>query len=236
MNLTFLNINLLNADNDTEKTVYAEIAAAFGASTTEVTEGHSRHWDDEVAGLLKVISRKHPGVIIDVWGDGEQRDDMWAERFRDGKSEIAPRYKDPAFLDILTPTETESAYSDACLRFHRSLNEMSRAAVRYLRDLKELITGGPDRYLDWSRLNDAYPQLRIGSGFGSLLTYALSDDAEQLNTEEDPVCIDDLSPDYITKTVSAIEDFLKEIKNGVVTGEWDEEDEIYRLYYTHKES
>lgn len=237
MNPTFLNINVLVKDDDTEKAVLAEIAEALGCDSVQVTEGHSGHWDAEAAGLMKDVSRRHPGVIIEVWGDGAERDDMWAERFRDGRSELVSRTKDPVFADILTEYEAEHAFRDARERYDAALADLRKAAVRRIRTLKERITGAPDRFLWLNRLNDLCSQLVIADSlplsnreYVPLLVTGIHDDGEAVSTEEDPVCIPDMLPEDITALVDTLEGYAVDIEKGFIRGRWNEEEEWYELY------
>lgn len=63
-------------------------------------------WYDAVEDVASV-AKKHPEVIIELIGEGEDRDDNWVARFCGDKREIIEADLEwPEFKDILTPEET----------------------------------------------------------------------------------------------------------------------------------
>lgn len=237
---TWFNINTSTEPQDyrEEEAVRKEISnAVFGTDHHNVIEGFEAHWYDHDKDLIK-ISKKHPTVLIEISGDGEDSDDIWSARYRNGESETVQFEGLPDFKEILTPQEEEKIFSNARDAYRKAIDDLKEAAVRRIRTLKERITEAPDRFLWLNRLNDVCPQLVIACErpcsnreYDPLLVYGIHDDDETLSTEQDPVDIKDLLPDDLRDLVALLEGLVKEIEKGDIKGVWNEDEEWYELYY-----
>ena len=91
------------------KQIFDEIETKSGytfdsLNDEEATLDEAKWYDavDDVASVAK----KHPGVIIELIGEGEDRDDNWVARFCGNEYEIIRADIEwPEFKDILTPEE-----------------------------------------------------------------------------------------------------------------------------------
>lgn len=234
---TFFNVNITAPTEEEHYAVRKEIAEAANRNPRDIDGGFESHWFDCDANLTK-ISKRHPGVLIEVHGDGENSEDIWAARYRDGKSETVCIKGLPAFKEILTPEEEEDIFLKASKAYEEALDALTEAAVHRIRTLKERITGAPDKLLWLNRLNDVCPQLVIADSlplsnheYVPLLATGIQDDGEAIITEQDPVDIKDLLPGDLRNLVTLLEGIVKEIEKGVVKGRWNEEEEWYELYY-----
>ena len=231
-------------DSKEEQSVKDEIKKKIENICTEMTEnvedGFKAKWG-EYEEDLKEISKRHPSVLIEIYCNGEDAEDVWKARFRDGESETIQFETLPDFKEILSQEEEEKVFSKARDKYWEALQAMKEAAIRRIRALKDRITEGPDRHLSLERLNNVCPQLVIAGErpcsnreYDPLLVYGIHDDGETLCTEQDPVDIDDLLPDDLRELVGLLEGYIKEIEKGEIKGHWDEESEWYELYYTEQ--
>lgn len=237
---TFFNVNVTAPTKKDHYAVRKEIAkAAFGDKNAirDVDCGFEAHWYDWDKDLAS-ISARHPGVLIEASGYGEDSNDIWAARYRDGKSETIRFEGLPDFKEILTSQEEEDVFRKASETYRDALDNLTKAAVRRIRTLKERITGAPDRFLWLNRLNDVCPQLVIADSlplsnreYVPLLVTGIQDDGEAVCTEQDPVDVDDMLPDDVNGLVNLLEGYVKEIAKGTVRGRWNDDEEWYELYY-----
>ena len=240
---TWFNINTSAAPQDfrEEEAVRKEISkAVYGDEHHHrdiIENGFEAHWYDYDKDLIK-ISKKHPTVLIEVSGDGENSDDLWAARYRNGESETVRFEGLPDFKEILTPQEEEKIFSNAREAYCKAIDGLKEAAVRRIRMLKDRITVEPERHLSIELLNNNGPELVISGElplsnreYVPLMVGGIHDDGETLWTEEDPVCIPDMLPDDVTDVVNLLEGYVKDIEKGVIKGRWNEEEEWYELYY-----
>lgn len=237
---TFFNVNITAPTKEEHNAVRREIAeAAFGDKNAirDVDCGFEGHWYDWDKDLTS-ISARHPGVLIEASGDGEDSDDIWAARYRDGDSEIVQFEGLPDFKEILTSREEEDVFRKASEAYREALDALTEAAVRRIRTLKDRITGGGDKFLWLKRLNDHYPQLVIADSlplsnrkYVPLLVTGIQDDGEAVCTEQDPVDVKDLLPDDLRDLVDLLEGIVKEIEKGDIKGVWNDDEEWYELYY-----
>lgn len=93
-------INVLPLNNETEqeeiKQTYRDLLEKISGGTVEdryvlqaVNDGicESVKWNSDIKDLTEISSR-HPEVILDVFGDGEDADDIWHGRFHVGEQEV----------------------------------------------------------------------------------------------------------------------------------------------------
>ena len=241
---TTFNINTSAEPQDyrEEEAVRKEISkAVYGDDHHNVIEGFEAHWYNYDKDLVK-ISKKHPAVLIEVSGKGENNDDIWVARYRDGKSETVRFEGLPDFKEILTPQEEEKIFYNAREAYSKILDDLKDAAVRRIRTLKDRITEGADRHLYMNRLNDTCPQLVISDSlplsnreYVPLLVTGIQDDGEAVCTEQDPVNVADMLPEDVMNLVRLLEGYVKEIADGTVKGLWYDDEEWYELYYTDDE-
>lgn len=237
---TWFNINTSAEPQEyrEEEAVRKEISnAVFGTDHHNVIEGFEAHWYDHDKDLIK-ISKKHPAVLIEISGDGEDSDDIWAARYRNGESETVQFEGLPDFKEILTSQEEEDVFHKASEAYDEARDALTEAAVRRIRTLKDRITGTHDSHLCLDRLNDHCPQLVIADGlplshreYVPVLVTGIQDDGEAVSTEQDPVDINDMLPDDMASLVKLLEDLIDEIAKGTVKGRWNDDEEWYELYY-----
>lgn len=233
----FFNVNITAPTEEDHDIVRKEIAGAAGKDPLNIDGGFVAQWYDYDKDLA-AISASHPGVLIEAYGYGENTCDLWAARYRDGKSETIRFEGPPAFKETLTPEEEEKIFAKAQAAYIEAFFTMREAAKRRIRTLKDRITEGPDRHLSLDRLNNVCPQLVIACErpcsnreYDPLLVYGIHDDAETLSTEQDPVDVEDLLPDDLSDLVILLEGIVKEIEKGDIKGTWNEEEGWYELYY-----
>lgn len=88
------------------KAVKEEYIGSFDVNCTTFETQH--YWGKEDYNFFKKLSKKFPGVIIEVDGEGEEHGDMWSCRFRDGEmEEVQARIEWPPFGKILSKDEQE---------------------------------------------------------------------------------------------------------------------------------
>lgn len=234
---TFFNVNITAPTEEEHDIVRKEIAEAADRNPRDIDGGFEAHWYDNDKDLTAISSR-HPGVLIEVHGDGENSDDIWAARYRDGKSETIRFEGLPDFKEILTPEEEEDVFRKASEAYDEALDALTEAAVHRIRTLMERITGDTERVLWLNRLNDVCPQLVIADSLPlsnrenvPLLVTGIHDDGATVSTEQDPVDLKDLLPDDLRNLVALLEGIVKEIEKGIVKGRWNDDEEWYELYY-----
>lgn len=243
---TWYNINVTTDDKNERQAVLKEIAiAAFGDETAEedVESGFEGRWYDCDDDLQK-ISKRHPGVLIEISGDGEASDDIWAARYLDGKTEEV-RYEGlPDFRNVLTPQEKERAFDKAWDAYRDALNEMRLQAGRRIRAVKERITGREDCHLSFRRLNVKFAQLVLSQEahfvsngeWQPAIVEGIQDDGETLCTDDgDPIGLSEMIPGQIRDVVTCVEDFERDLAKGTIKGRWDEENEWFELYWPEQE-
>lgn len=236
-----LKITSCPLDTKEEQAVKDEISKKIKNCCTErykdIEYGFTAKWGSYEEDL-KEISKRHPSVLIEIYCNGEDAEDVWKARFRNGESETIQFETLPDFKDILSQEEEEKIFSKARDKYWEALLAMKEAAIRRIRTLKDRITEGPDRHLSLERLNDVCPQLVIACErpcsnreYDPLLVYGIHDDGETLSTEQDPVDIKDLLPDDLHDLVDLLEGIVKEIEKGDIKGRWNDDEEWYELYY-----
>ena len=227
---TFFNVNITAPTKKEHFAVLKEIAEAADQDIPNVNYGFEGHWYDWDADLA-AISARHPGVLIEAGGNGEDSNDIWAARYRDGKSEIIRFEGLPDFKEILTSQEEEVVFRKTSEAYREALDNLTKSALRRIRTLKDHITEGPDKFLWLNRLNDHCPQLVIADGLSLSHVTGIHDDGETLSTEQDPVDVKDLLPDDLRDLVDLLEGIVKEIEKGDIKGVWNDDEEWYELYY-----
>lgn len=234
---TFFNVNITAPTKKEHFAVLKEIAEAADQNIQNVNYGFEGHWYDWDKDLA-AISARHPGVLIEAGGYGEDNNDIWAARYRDGKNETIRFEGLPDFKEILTSQEEEDVFHKASEAYHTALDDLTKAALRRIRKIKERITGAPDRFLWLNRLNDVCPQLVIADSlplsnreYVPLLVTGIQDDGEAVCTEQDPVDVADMLPDDVKGLVNLLEGYVEEIAKGIVKGRWNDDEEWYELYY-----
>ncbi len=233
----FFNVNIAAPTEEDHDIVRKEIAGAAGKDPLNIDGGFVAQWYDYDKDLA-AISARHPGVLIEAYGYGENTCDLWAARYRDGKSETI-RFEDPpAFKETLTSQEEEDVFRKASKAYNDALDALTEAAVHRIRTLMERITGDTERVLWLNRLNDHCPQLVIADSlplsnreYVPLLVTGIHDDGATISTEQDPVDLKDLLPDDLRNLVALLEGLVKEIEKGTVKGRWNDDEEWYELYY-----
>lgn len=243
---TWFNINITTDDENERQAVLREIAkAAFDNETaTNVVElGFEGHWYDCDEDLV-AISRRHPGVLIEISGNGESSDDLWAARYLGGKTEKV-RYEGlPDFRNVLTPQEKERAFDKAWDAYRDALNEMRLQAGRRIRAVKQRITGREDCHLSFRRLNEKFAQLVLSQEahfvsngeWQPAIVEGIQDDGETLCTDDgDPIGLSEMIPGQIRDVITCVEDFERDLAKGTIKGRWDEEKEWFKLYWPEPE-
>jgi hypothetical protein len=110
---------------------------------------YEAHWYDCARDLAEV-SKRHPGVIIEVDGEGEDRDDTWCARFLDGELErVEQETRFPPFKTILRPEEKKPVGADITLEeimaYNRERTQFeSRCREQFTKNVREHIHAHPD--------------------------------------------------------------------------------------------
>ena len=242
--MTYYGVSVIGGSADEQNAIFKEISKAVygdenGASDIET--GFEAKWydcEDDVT----TISRRHPDIIIEVTGDGESSEDIWAERFRGGDTETLRFDGLPDFKTILAPGEEEKAYDAAGRAYRKALEALRSTAIQRIRQLKDSITKEPDRHLSIELLNDSGPELVVAGTlplshreYVPLMVGGIHDDGDVLWTERDPVCVADMLPEDLFNLVATLEGFVRDIERGIIKGRWCEEEEWYELYYAGRQ-
>lgn len=60
----------------------------------------------DISGWITVVAKKHPGVLVELFGDGESSDDLWEARWK-GEEYECQYYMIPPFKNENLLTEKE---------------------------------------------------------------------------------------------------------------------------------
>lgn len=110
----------INEDKRIFDEIETESGYTFDSINDEEATLNEASWSDAVEDVA-TVAKKHPGVIIELIGEGEDRHDDWIARFCGDKYEIIlAAIEWPEFKDILTPEEAtpKARYQ----RFQKALN------------------------------------------------------------------------------------------------------------------
>ena len=112
--LTNFAINICRESESAEtlnenKRIFDEIEKKSGYTFDSINDDEAQldecKWSNAVEDVA-TVAKKHPGVIIELIGEGEDRHDDWTARFCGDKREIIEADLEwPEFKDILTPEE-----------------------------------------------------------------------------------------------------------------------------------
>lgn len=99
-------------DEDEGHTIIQEIEKESGYTfeneSSDSAELHEAHWYDAVSDIASV-ARRHPEAVIQLFRDGEDKDDTEITRFRgDERETLQPQVIWPPFETIILP-EDENA-------------------------------------------------------------------------------------------------------------------------------
>ena len=215
---TCFGIYIHTEDHAVEKEIVDEIARLSGYSRGDIEDGFCGHWYDCTQDLARV-SESHPGVIIEVSGDGEASDDVWKARFLDGREEVVRFEGLPPFKEILSDSERENSWGDAVAQYNACRDSLRDAALRQIRRLKDYICYGDGCELSFEVLNRDCPVLTVdapvalGSGTFRAFIETISADGRTFYDDEGyEIGVDDLSDGDMMKTVSALEEIAREIR------------------------
>ena len=226
---TAFNLNVHGAAPEEEKKIYDEIAEAAGESAEAVEYGFTGKWYDYGEDLAK-IAAKHPDAIIEVSGQGEAPDDIWEARYRGDQVETI-RYEGlPPFREIVTPEEEAAAFNNAYRAFIDAKNTMVRAAAAHIRRVKARITGREDCHLYLKPVTDEAPLCTVegrtpitDAPYRAVVT-GISDDGESVTTEDDPMDLQEMTPESVSDVVRMVEILETDLKDGRFAGRYDEDD------------
>lgn len=88
-------LSLIQGDENEFDKMVEEIIDETGVN---VRDGDDAKWYDSDEDM-KRISAKHPGLLVELTGDGENADDHWRTRYRGGESETV-QMTFPAFVKL----------------------------------------------------------------------------------------------------------------------------------------
>lgn len=226
---TAFNLNIHGVTPEEMRKIYEEIAEAAYEAVDAVEYGFTGKWYDYGKDLAKTAAR-HPDAIIEVSGQGEAPDDIWEARYRGGQVETI-RYEGlPPFREILTPEEEAAAFNNAYRAFIDAKDTMVRAAAAHIRRVKARITGREDCHLYLKPVTDEAPLCTVegltpitDAPYRTVVT-GISDDGESVTTEDDPMDLQEMTPESVHNVVLMVETLETDLKDGRYIGRYDEDD------------
>ena len=124
--ITYFTINLVEGDEQQYEEFLEKLDARTGLSFSHdnTQEGKWYDYGDDMAKL----SRKYPALLLQLGGQGEETEDLWRQRFRNGETEIArARFED--FAALATAEERKAALANAAERLKNQLYRLISAVV-----------------------------------------------------------------------------------------------------------
>lgn len=106
---TYFIISRVDGNEDDYNKIVEELKEESGL---DLKSGDSAKWYDSHEDCLKV-SKKYPGVMFQLDGDGANSDDVWATRYKGGESETVESMM-PPFQKMLTAEEKEKNAKKEC--------------------------------------------------------------------------------------------------------------------------
>lgn len=227
---TSYNLYVCGADAEETRKIYEEIAEAAGESAEDVKfYGFTGKWYDYGKDLAK-IAAKHPDAIIEISGQGEAPDDIWKSRYRGDQVETIRFEGLPDFKEILTPKEESAAFNNAYRAFIDAKDTMVRCAAAHIRRVKARITGREDCHLYLKPVTDEAPLCTVegrtpitDAPYRTIVT-GISDDGESVTTEDDPMDLQEMTPESVSVVARMIEILETDLKDDRYTGRYDEDD------------
>ena len=236
---TWYNIAVVTEDDKKRKVVEKEIAKAIWGEDGNLEDLHcgfeSKSFDADAD--LPPIAKRHPDVMIEVYGDGSDSDDIWTARYRGEESETVRFSGLDDFKDILTPSEAERIFIDARKKYWEALLALRQAARRRIHDVKlRICDGHEDCFLDISGMDGDdtdYVTIIAKTGIGEAERHIvfgfLSDNKKVLTDEGLEISLDDISPDSLRDLVCALENLERDIDQGIIICDFNEENDACHL-------
>lgn len=117
---TYFTLNKIQGSDEDFDAFVKDIDEKSGVNFTD-DAGQSAKWYDHHEDMTEV-SRKYPDLTVQLDGEGEDSEDVWATRYRGGESESVGYEQEP-FCALASRTERVSylakTYADARKRFIR---------------------------------------------------------------------------------------------------------------------
>lgn len=88
----------------------------------DLAEGEEAKWYDHDEDLIE-RSKKYPGLLVELYGDGENSDDLWSTRYRNGESETVELPSLPPFRRLLSEKEVAGNELPAFVKEIRTLTD-----------------------------------------------------------------------------------------------------------------
>ena len=125
--ITYYTLNKIQgSDEDYEalvKDIEEKTGIDFSRDNCQEAKWYDNHKD------MTALTEKYPDLTVQLDGDGEDSDDVWACRYRGGRSEQVG-FECGSFCDLATPTELQSlltkTYADARKNFIRLIRRIVR--------------------------------------------------------------------------------------------------------------
>ena len=94
-------------------------------------ETHEAKWYKHEADLTK-LTKKYPGLLVQLDGNGENWDDLWATRFRNGETETFNYVKEQSAFSVLLSEEEKEVIGKA---WNPSVEKRLTDCLQTLRDI-----------------------------------------------------------------------------------------------------
>lgn len=103
---TYFSINKVKGSDKDMDNLVKDIDAKTGLRFSDDNCQEAK-WGDYEEDCLK-LSKKYPNLVFQLDGDGENSDDLWAERFHNGNCEMVSMEYPGDFVDIATYEERQT--------------------------------------------------------------------------------------------------------------------------------
>lgn len=233
---TWHNVNIYASSKEEKEQIKKEIVQSARIAINP-ENGFLAHWYDRKKDVSE-IAKRHPDTIIEITGDGNAPDDVWAERYHGLQYEHVEREGLPPFRKIFFPEELKNAYDKTQEEIREAKDRMSTLAKAYIGMLAKRITEGKDYVIDLTRLNLRYTQVRISvydketeTKHRSAVKYVYTDGTitDEDTGNEHPVA--ELDEYDIADVIRFLEDTIKEIMKQEIACQINDEEEEYVLVY-----
>lgn len=219
--LTFYNFSISGSAEATAAVKEAILKAADPFEhCDDPEEGFQAKWYDYNKDLAN-ISKDHPGVLIEVSGDGENADDRWKARYRDGKSETV-RMVMPPFTRILTDEEAKTACYAEWENHRVSAFRLLVVARKRIGTLLHDLCGADGATLNIEALNEQGPQLEVLTNAPGFAYGIKAIDGDGVLAEDNTSLEwDDIRPDSLFDAVKFLENLHRFKEAGTMTVDGD---------------
>jgi len=100
--LTYFTLDIVSGSDEDFDALVGDIREKTGIDFSRDNSAEAKWYDCEKD--MTALSMKYPDLVVQLDGDGEDSDDLWSERFRNGECESVG-VEMPDFIRITTETE-----------------------------------------------------------------------------------------------------------------------------------